>query len=491
MTDLALIERLASADRDSRRRFLATLDRWEATRLLDLADRWAAASAQATYTPLREDLDLKDYQTPPDSPWLYWLLLGGRGAGKTQGVAAAMYDHVMNDPPCVPGVPGGHRVNVIGPTQGDAFETARVAYEPLHRGIRTVTRKGGTFIDFPDNGRGQATAKLLGAYTREDVQRLRAAGNTCRVHCEELAAWRQLGYENDAWDMMRTGLRLGPMPRVLVSTTPKPIPKIRELHDRAESGDDRYVMTRGSTYDADHLSPELRQEYIDLYEGTHLEAQELLGLLTDDVPGALWTTDLLADTRVSADAVPHLDVTVVGVDPNFSEEETADEAGIIVAGAGTPPAAAKRHGFVIADLSCRGALVWPTRAVAAYHEYEARAIVAESNLGGKDYLRRTIRAIDPTVNVEPVQATQGKRTRAEPFSLLYQKQRTHHVGTLALLEQQQTTWVPGDDSPNRLDALVWALAYLFPQLTSGRARIGRARGRTVPSGIPRAAGGRR
>lgn len=442
--------------------------------------------------PRYDELELLPHQRPPDgSDWTYWSLLGGRGTGKTSGASAEMYRHAMFDPPCIPGVPGGHRLALIAPTLGDASRAVNSpgGLRSLDPDVREVTRKGGTVVEFPSG----ATLSEYGAHGRDDVERLRSGGNTCRVWCEELVAWRQLGYEGDAWDLMRTGLRLGPHPRVIVSTTPKPIPKLRDLVDRSADPDDvRYALTHGTTYDNPHLADEYVDELRTLYVGTRLEAQELFGRLLGEVVGALWTELLLSETRREPDRVPRLDRVVVGVDPAFSEEEGSDETGIVVAGRGVVSASSRVEAFVLDDLSGDyGAHSWPAKAVEAYHRYDAYALVAESNLGGRDFIRRSIHAVDPDVNVKTVHAREGKRTRAEPVAMLYDQQRAHHVGTLALLEAEQTTWVPGGRSPNRLDALVWALTHLGEGMSTATARASTAVGGRVPTrGRPRASGRR-
>lgn len=462
----------------------AALDDFTPFELGVIADLLEEMAVDAlTAAPRYADLVLLPHQQPPDGPWTYWTLAGGRGAGKTSGASAFVYDHVMNDDPCIPGVPGGHRVTMIAPTLGDASRAINApgGIKSLDPDCREVTRKGGTYVEFP----GGSLLSEFGAHGKDDIERLRAAGNSCLAWCEELVAWRQLGYENDAWDLMRTGLRLGRHPRVVVSTTPKPIPKLRELFDLAQDPDEgRYVLTHGSTFDNPHLADTFVAEMRDLYEGTRLEAQELMGILLGEVLGALWTEVLLRDTRVAPDAVPTLRRKVVGVDPAFSEEEGSDEVGIIVAGVGRQPSTRRQDAYVVEDLSGRhGGHKWPQIAVEAYHRHDAYAIVAEANLGGRDFLRKTIHAIDPSVKVDTVHATQGKRTRAEPIALLYDRQRAHHVGTFALLEAEQTSWVPGDRSPNRLDALVWALDYLSGEVNLKGASTSVPRG-ALPRGRP-------
>ena len=427
--------------------------------------------------PRYDDLELLPHQRPPESLWTTWLLSGGRGTGKTSGASAEVYRHVTRDPPCIPGIPGGHRVALIAPTLGDSSRAVNApgGLKSLDPAVREVTRKGGTYVDFP-NG---ATLSEHGAHSKDDIERLRAGGNTCLLWAEELVAWRQLGYENDAWDLAHTGRRLGPRPRTIATTTPKPIAKFRELVEKAEDPDQpRYARTHGTTFDNPHLAATFVEEMRELYEGTRLEAQELLGVLLGEVVGALWTESLLEDTRRSPSQVPDLATKVVAVDPSFSDEAGSDETGIVVAGRGRAPGTGKPAAYVLDDLSTdAGAFAWPKLAVEAYHDYEARALVAEANLGGRDFIRKSIHAIDADVHVETVHAREGKRTRAEPVALLYDRQRAHHVGNLPILEGELTTWVPGDRSPNRLDALVYALTYLAPGINARAASSSSAAGR--------------
>lgn len=402
---------------------------------------------------------LLPHQIPPgpledESWWSLWLLMAGRGAGKTEACSRHFAAWMRAHP--------GERGRIIAPTFGDAVEacvegpSGLKAVDPDVRWIPSAP--GGSKVVWP-NG---SEALVLGTPTPNDVERLRAAGNRGIDWWEEMAANRQLA---KAWDQAKLGLRYGYRPHSIASTTPRRVLKLKEL-----IADPRTVLTRASMRDNPHLSDEFVAEVESLYAGTRLEAQEIDGILLDDVEGALWNSGLLGDTRVEPSQVPPLRMKVVGVDPAFSEEEQADEAGILVAGLGTPTGLARQDAYVLEDRTCRGGLVWPAKAVEAYWEHECRALVCEANLGGADYMRRTIHAIDPRVNVVTVHARQGKQTRAEPVALLYDRNRAHHVGEFPLLEAEQTGWVPGEASPNRLDALVWALTHLMPEINlSGAA----------------------
>jgi predicted phage terminase large subunit-like protein len=396
------------------------------------------------------------WQVPPEriETLGWWLQLGGRGTGKTDGCARYMVEHV-NGPPCDPRLRGGHRMAIIAPTQGDAVEacvngpSGLRAHDPR---VVLRTTAGGTFARWP-NG---AEAKLFGAHTPDDVERLRAGGNRCLVWMEEVAAQRRLG---EAITHSEMGLRIGPNPHYIASTTPKPRTELIALTRRAD-----VVMTRGRTRDAIHLPQEQRDKLIAKYKGTRIEAQELDGILLEDIEGALWSRGGLDTARVGA--APPLARVVVSLDPAATSHDESDEMGIIVAGLGQQyipdrNGFARQHGYALDDLSGRMPPVEAARrAIRAYHEHRADAIVAEVNNGG-EWIGTVVRQIDPTVNYRTVTASRGKVTRAEPVAALTEQGSAHIVGSLPELEEQLTTWVPGDASPDRLDAYVWALTDLM------------------------------
>ncbi len=411
----------------------------------------------------------QDYQRRPEGDWAYWLLVAGRGTGKSDTGAFDMVRHEREDPPCLRG-PIPHRMSIIAPTQPDAVESCWKApagisvHEPR---ARLVQAPGGTIIRFP-NG---SEAKIFGAFTPDDVERLRAGGNRCRVWAEELAAWR---YLDEAWDQMIFGLRLGPSPRVVVTTTPKPRKKLRELLAdprtvRALTADGRIPTTD----DNPHLPDAIRRELYKLFGGTRKGRQELGGELLDDVPGALWRRETLDVMRVLEH--PDLVRVVVAVDPEATSGEDSAETGIIVVGMGYVPAhpvtnpalveahppAPHLHGYVLDDATVRGTpREWASAAVAAYHRNRADLIVGEVNNGG-EMIGYTIRTIDKRPPFKAVHASRGKATRAEPIASLYEQLLIHHVGELPLLEDQLCEWVPGEsDSPDRLDAVVWGFTEL-------------------------------
>jgi phage terminase large subunit-like protein len=294
------------------------------------------------------------------------------------------------------------------------------------------------------------------AYSAEEPERLRGPQHDA-AWCDELAAWRY----DAAWDMLMFGLRLGRDPRVVVTTTPKPVRLVRELVARA--GRD-VAVTRGSTWDnRENLAPQFLAEIVARYAGTRLGRQELEAELLEDVPGALWTRAMIEAARPLpervAEGLPAMRRIVVAIDPAVSQGEDADETGIVVAGLGEDGL-----GYVLADLSGRFAPNdWAGRAVAAWRAYRADRIVAEANNGG-DLVAATLRVVDPAASLRLVRASRGKRARAEPVAALYEQGRVRHWGCFPALEDQMCSFAPGQlggPSPDRLDALVWALSALM------------------------------
>lgn len=406
-----------------------------------------------------------DHQIPPPGDWFIWLLLGGRGAGKTEAAARYFHEHI-NGPPCVPHVPGGHWPAIIAPTLGDGVTSCVNGPSGLRKYDNTlkVTQEvGGAMVKWK-NG---VTAKIFGAHTPEDVERLRSGGNRCIVWAEEAAAWR---YLDDCWQHMRYGLRLGPRPHAIVSTTPKNRKIIKELIMAAAAGVPSesmglVVLTRATTRDNPYLPQHIKNMLFADYGGTRLGRQELYAEVIEDVEGALWNTDMIDPYRIDPIKVPRkFDVKVVAVDP--PAKLMGAEAGIVVQGRmnrflPTPddPMGLMAHGFVLDDRSTQGTPnEWGMAAVNAYHDWDCQLMIVETNNGG-DMVKNTIRNLDPMVRVHEVIASRGKDRRAEPVVSLYEQKRYHHVGIFPKLEDQMTTWdatdPPDDWSPDRMDALVW------------------------------------
>lgn len=285
--------------------------------------------------------------------------------------------------------------------------------------------------------------------------------NGVLVHnCDELAAWKRL---RETWDMLQFGLRLGDHPRVMVTTTPKPLGLLREI-----IADKSTAVSRGSTYDnaANLAAPFLAKVRAD-YEGTRLGRQELYAELLDQSDAALWTRDMIEAARQRQRPEGFRRV-VVAVDPAITKSDTSDETGIIAAGVDD-----NGEGHVLADRSGRySPREWADIAVKLYHELGADRIVAEGNQGG-EMVDHTIRTVWPAAPLKRVHASRGKAARAEPVAALYEQGRVHHHGRLDALEDQLVTWEPlsGAPSPDRLDALVWAITELMLEKPRARAVI--------------------
>jgi phage terminase large subunit-like protein len=376
------------------------------------------------------------HQQPPSGSWFHWVLLSGRGGGKT--FAAAYYvDKYARDNP-------GHRIAIIAPTLGDARNTCVDGVTGLlsfNRRIE-INRSSGHLL-WPSGAQGQ----IFGAHTDDDAERLRGPQHHL-VWFEEMAAARKL---DASWQNMRFGLRLGSRPHAIISTTPKPRPLLKQL-----LSDPNTVVTRATTADNPYLHEAVRGELYRLYEGTRIGRQELGGEIIDDNPDALWSRALIESTRVTR--MPELERVIVSVDP--SATSTGNECGIVVAGRS---AFVDRvaDGYLLDDLSLQGSpRAWAAEAVSAYHKWGADRIVAETNQGG-EMVRQVIEAIDPSVSYRGVHARFGKRLRAEPIASRYEQGRVHHVGVYPEIEDQLCMWQPGDESPDRLDALVHAFTDLL------------------------------
>ena len=283
-------------------------------------------------------------------------------------------------------------------------------------------------------------------FSAEEPERLRGPQHH-GAWCDELAAW----VRPETWDQLQFGLRLGATPKVVVTTTPKPTPLIRQLTARAN-----VHVTRGSTFDnARNLSPAALLQLRDRYEGTRMGRQELYGEILDDVEGALWTNALIEETRVKE--APEITRIVVAIDPAVTTGEDSDSTGIIGVGKGVDG-----HAYVLHDRTTRDTpAAWARRAIQLWHDMgEIGPIVGEANQGG-DLIEATIRAIEPNVPYRKINAKQGKRLRAEPIAALFEQGRVHLVGTFPELEDEMTGWLPDSGySPDRLDAMVHAIAQL-------------------------------
>lgn len=382
-----------------------------------------------------------DQLEPEGNWWTVWLALAGRGWGKTR-CGAEWVRQIKNEV---------GRIGLIAPTAADARdvmvegESGIMAISPpWDRPLFEPSKRRLTW----DNG---AMATL---YSADEPDRLRGPQHAA-LWCDELAAWK---YMQEAWDMAMFGLRLGNRPKVCATTTPRPLPLIRELLKSETT-----VVSRGRTYDnLQNLAPAFRQAVLAKYEGTRLGRQELNAEVLDDVPGALWTRQTIEDALWRGD-LPDMKRIVVAVDPSGSsgaDSEKADSIGIIVAGLGVDGLA-----YVLADRTCDlSPAGWGKRTVDAYHEFSADRVVAERNYGGA-MVEHVIRTVDKKVSYKEVVASRGKAIRAEPVAALYEQGSVRHVGGLDELEDQMCVMTGegymGDGSPDRLDAAVWALSDLM------------------------------
>jgi len=316
---------------------------------------------------------LQPHQLPPVGDWEGWLIQAGRGTGKTAGIASYITDHVMKGPSCIHGGRMPHKMALIAPTIGDAVESAErhpICLKSLTPAGRLQQRPGGTIFTWP-NG---SEIKLFGVHTKEDVERLRAGGNNCVCWVEEIAAWRRL---DEGWDQMQFGLRIGPHPHWVGSSTPKRRKKFKEI-----VSDPHVVITRAHTDDNPYLDPSYRERLKRKYGDTALGRQELAGELIDEVEGALWKQDQIDMSRLRDETVLNLARLVIAIDPPGG----ATEAGIVSAGliAGKCPCGVVDnlpHAAVVRDSSLfpSGPNHWASVAINDYHNQRADRLYGEVN----------------------------------------------------------------------------------------------------------------
>lgn len=391
-----------------------------------------------------------DHQSPPSlapngEPWFTWLLIGGRGAGKTRTGAEWIRAQALGLAPFADRACG--HIALIGESEHDVREVMiegvsgllsvheswrRPAWSPSRRRLEW------------DNG------AVAYAFSAEDPESLRGPQFDC-AWGDELAKWR---HADAVFDMLQFGLRIGARPRQLMTTTPRPTALIKQL-----ISDPATVVTRAATQDnAFFLSQAFLKNVMSRYAGTRLGRQEIAGEIIEDRPDALWSRERIEKCRVR-DA-PDCARIVVAVDPPASSGKRADACGIVAAGI-----TADGLLCVMADETISGAspAAWASRAVALFHRLSADTLVAEVNQGG-EMVEAVIKEIDRSVPVRPVRATRGKWVRAEPVAALYEQNRVRHVGSFAALEDEMCDFGVGGlssgRSPDRLDALVWALSSL-------------------------------
>lgn len=387
-------------------------------------------------------------QRPPEGDWDTWVIMAGRGFGKTR--------------------PGAEQVIEWSKQLGQDFgggHIALVATNPLDARTVMIEGESGILPCSPpwyrplyepskkqlrwDNG------VIAHIYSAEEPDQLRGPQHH-KLWGDEPCKWK---YPQETWDMAQFGLRLGIDPQSLLTTTPRPIKMLIDI-----IGDPRTRMTHGHTLENQvNLSPKFLRTIMRKYAGTRLGKQELEAKLLTDTPGALWKQDQIDATRVRE--IPEMSLIIVAIDPQANDpellrknpellEETA-ETGIVVAGRGMDS-----HFYVLADESGHYTpKEWGHKAVELYDTWKAEKIIGEINNGGamvEFTVRVAAKALGQEVFFKTVTASRGKRTRAEPVGALYEQGRAHHVGAFSELESQMITWVPGLKSPDRMDAMVWA-----------------------------------
>lgn len=378
--------------------------------------------------------------------WRVWLLMAGRGFGKSRCGSEFIREKVEA---------GYRRIALIGRTAADVrdvmIEGESGILAKSHPDRRPHYEPSKRRLTWPDDKYGKGA--IATAYSADKPDQLRGPQHDV-VWGDEFAAWR---YITDTWSNADFGLRLGSNPCALLTTTPRPIKEIKELLK-----DPLCVTTRGSTFDnAGNLPASAIEAMRKKYEGTRLGRQELYAEVLDDNPGALWQRSLLESDKCRVTAHPELVQIAISVDPSVTNTATSDECGIIVCGLGIDG-----DGYLLEDLTIKGSPAeWGRQAVTAYHKWQANVLIGEANNGG-DLVEGNIRAVagGRDVNFQKVHAAKAKRLRAEPVAALYEQGKVHHVGAFSQVEDEQCEWDPtiiGLPSPNRLDALVHGFTWLM------------------------------
>ena len=393
------------------------------------------------------------HQLPPEGAWKTWVIMGGRGAGKTRAGSEWVRAQVEG---ALPGDPGrARRVALVGETV-DQVREVMIFGESGILSCSPPDRKpewNGTrrMLTWP-NG---ATAQVFSAHDPDSLR----GPQFDAAWVDELAKWKK---GQDTWDMLQFALRLGDNPQQVVTTTPQNVAVLKAIMKNPST-----VKTHAPTAaNKAYLAKSFLEEVTARYAGQSIGLQELDGMLVEDLDGALWTRMALDDHRIAADKIPHLSRIVVAVDPPVTGTKGSDECGIVVVGAFTEGPVQSWRAVVLEDASVKGASPdqWARAAVAAMDRHKADRMVVEVNQGG-DMVESVVRQVDPLVAFRKVNATKGKHLRAEPVAALYEQGRVSHVRGLGKLEEQMCQMTrngyEGKYSPDRLDALVWALTDLI------------------------------
>ena len=385
----------------------------------------------------RSELNARPNQIAPDGNWTTWLILAGRGFGKTRTGAEWIRERVES------GL--SKRIALIGKTPADVRDVMIEGesglinisppynmpnYEPSKRRLTW------------DNG---AIAQTFSSYEPDQLR----GSQFDTAWADEMASWE---YPEETWDNLMFALRLGEKPQVCVTTTPRPLQLLINLRDAKTT-----VLTKGTSYDnRENLNQQFFDSILSKYKNTRLGMQEIYAEILEESDNAMWKREWLDEGRL-IDAPEDLERIVVAIDPAVTSKKTSDETGIIVAGKDS-----EGKFYVLNDSSARYTpSAWSEKAIMLFNQYQCDKIIAEVNNGGQ-LVEHTLRTQSENVPYKSVHASRGKRTRAEPIASLYEQGKVHHVGNLERLENQLCNWEAnsGDPSPDRLDALVWALSEL-------------------------------
>jgi phage terminase large subunit-like protein len=385
-------------------------------------------------------------QLPPDTDWRTWYIRGGRGSGKTWTGGNVLAEMALQ-------TPGDY--GIVAPTDSAVRDVCIEGPSGvIHAfGTNIAEIKRGSSRHVLNYNQTMAQVRLRNGSViygdgADDGAPTIQGKNLRGLWADEVGLWRKW---QQAWEeSIRYAVRLSPARIVATGTPKRGHPLVRAL-----MADDGVVKTLLRTSDnAANLDPRLLAELYEKYGGTTLGRQELEGEILDDVPGALWRRATIENLRTFI--TPTFVRVVVAIDPSATSTESADECGIVCAALGSDG-----HGYVLDDKSLRASPNrWASEGVALYHRRFADRLVAETNNGG-EMVGQIIATLDPQVSYRAVTASRGKQTRAEPVAALYEQGKVHHVGPFELLEDQMCQWVPGEKSPDRMDALVWALTELM------------------------------
>lgn len=415
-------------------------------------------------------------QVAPEGDWDHWLILAGRGFGKTRSGAEWVHEQIAN---------GARRVALVARTAADIrdvmVEGESGILNTAHPGRRPKWNPSNRRLTWPNGA-------IATTFSAQEPNSLRGPQYE-KAWCDELAAW---SYAQETWDQLQMVLRLGQHPQACITTTPRPTPLVRSLIADAWSPGrvGGTVVSKGSTFDnAANLAASFSAKLFRKYDGTRLGRQELYAEVLDDNPGAMWKREQIEKLRVRE--APDMKRIIIAVDPAATADAQSCECGIIVAGVGIDG-----HGYILADLSeVNSPGEWAKTVVKAYRAWKADRIIAEVNLGGA-LVEMLLRTVDRNIPYKGVRAAKGKAIRAEPVAALYEQGRVHHVGEWPELEDQLVCWDPGNlptggahsgaggamqgatgdarTSSDRLDALVWALTELMvegiPDASTGLPR---------------------